>query len=230
MPRLERHDSVYILRFADADADEAGNAPDNVFSLDFLDELEACLAELEAAEGPAALVTIGAGKFYSNGLDVETAFGEGADTSGYIDRVHELFARFLELPMSTIAAINGHAFGAGAMLALCHDMRVMRTGRGYWCLPEAARTMPFPEGMNALVTTALPANTARLAMLTSHRFAAEEALTAGIVDAVAEESTLLDAALERATAASALDGANLRGIRSGIHAESLRALRTPQPR
>lgn len=68
MPQLEKIDDVYLLRFSQPDDPE--QAPDNVFSRDFLDELEGCLDELEAVSGPAALVTTGAGKFYSNGLDV----------------------------------------------------------------------------------------------------------------------------------------------------------------
>ncbi|WP_333618306.1 enoyl-CoA hydratase/isomerase family protein [Dietzia sp.] len=226
MPTLEQNESVYILRFSTPE--NVDEAPDNVFSPDFLDSIESCLDTLEAAEGPAALVTIGAGKFYSNGLDVEYGFRDAETLNPYIERVHRMFARFLELPMPTVAAINGHAFGAGAMLSLCHDMRIMRTGRGFWCLPEAARGMPFPPGMNALVTGSLPPQTARLAMLTSQRFGAEDALAAGIVDAVAEESALLDEATQRATAATLLDGKNLKGIRAGIHANTLAALALPQ--
>ena len=35
-------------------------------------------------------------------------------------------ARVLTFPTITVAAINGHAFGAGAQLSLAHDFRVMR--------------------------------------------------------------------------------------------------------
>jgi len=37
----------------------------------------------------------------------------------------------------------GHAFAAGALLALVHDCRVMRTGRGWFCLPEIKLKIPF---------------------------------------------------------------------------------------
>ena len=82
MPQLEKIDDVYLLRFSQPDDPE--QAPDNVFSRDFLDELEGCLDELEAASGPAALVTTGAGKFYSNGLDVEYAWGTEGALAPYI--------------------------------------------------------------------------------------------------------------------------------------------------
>ena len=47
MPQLEKIDDVYLLRFSQPDDPE--QAPDNVFSRDFLDSLEGCLDELEAA-------------------------------------------------------------------------------------------------------------------------------------------------------------------------------------
>ena len=49
--------------------------------------------------------------------------------------------------MATVAAVQGHAFGAGAMLATSHDFRVMRADRGFYCLPEVQLNMPFTVGM-----------------------------------------------------------------------------------
>ena len=98
-----------------------------------------------------ALVTVANGKFYSNGLDLQWLSANGEKAQWYVDRVHGLFARVLTLPVPTIAAINGHAFGAGAMLALAHDFRVMRTDRGFFCLPEVDIRIPFTPGMAALV-------------------------------------------------------------------------------
>jgi len=40
----------------------------------------------------------------------------------------------------------GHAFAAGALLSLAHDYRVMRTGRGWFCLPEIKLKMFFRGG------------------------------------------------------------------------------------
>lgn len=225
MPQLEKIDDVYLLRFSQPD--DPAQAPDNVFSLEFLDELEACIDELAAVTGPAALVTTGAGKFYSNGLDVEYAWGTEGALNPYIERVHEVFARVIELPMTTIAAINGHAFGAGAMLTLCHDVRLMRDDRGFWCLPEVARSMPFPPGMNALVKNTLPPQTSRLAMFTSHRFGAQDAQAAGIVDGISTEATLVDDCVQRAALATAVAGENIKGVRTTWFADTLTALRTP---
>ncbi len=48
-----------------------------------------------------------------------------------------VFRRILSVPVVTIAAITGHAFGTGMILAVLCDFLFMRSDRGYLCLPEA---------------------------------------------------------------------------------------------
>ena len=38
--------------------------------------------------------------------------------------------------MPSLCVINGHAYGGGFIMALCHDNRIMRSDRGKLCLPE----------------------------------------------------------------------------------------------
>jgi enoyl-CoA hydratase/carnithine racemase len=107
MPTLDRDDSVFVL---DLGSDENRLHPDWVASVN------AALDEVEKAEGPRALVTTATGKFYSNGLDLEWAAQHMDEFEPYIVSVQHLYARLLTLPMITVAAIQGHAFAAGAML------------------------------------------------------------------------------------------------------------------
>lgn len=225
MPTLSRHESVFVLRFSEPE--NPADAPDNAFSPDFLDSLDAALDEVEASEGPAALVTTGAGKFYSNGLDLSVVASDSAGLPAYVSRAQRVFARVLRLELPTVAAINGHAFGAGAMLALSHDHRVMRADRGFWNLPEAQLGMPFPPGMNALITTRLPHTVASTAMLTSKRYAADEAIAAGIAHEAAEADAVLDRAITVAAEMAPLRSANYAGIRTGLVAGALSHLDEP---
>ncbi|PAY23800.1 enoyl-CoA hydratase [Dietzia natronolimnaea] len=225
MPTLNRHDSVFVLRFAEPD--DPADAPDNAFSPEFLDSLDAALAEVEASEGPAALVTTGAGKFYSNGLDLSVVASDPAGLPAYVSRAQRLFARVLRLELPTVAAVNGHAFGAGAMLALSHDHRVMRADRGFWNLPEAQLGMPFPPGMNSLITTRLTPGVASTAMLTSRRYPAPDAIEAGIVHEAAEADAVLDRAVAVAAEMAPLRGANYAGIRAGLVDAALSHLDAP---
>lgn len=45
------------------------------------------------------------------------------------------FSPLASVPGATVAALNGHAFGAGAILAAAADYRAQRADRGYFCFP-----------------------------------------------------------------------------------------------
>lgn len=212
---LHRDGDVFVLTMTHED---------NRLSPGFLDAADAALATVEQAEGPRALVTVGTDRFFSNGLDLDHLQAHPQDLQPYLSRVHALFARVLSLPCATVAALNGHTFAAGAMLAICHDARVMRADRGYWCLPEVDLGMPFTPGMNALIPALIPARTAHEAMVTGRRYAADEARAAGIVDEVAAEADVLPRAVERAAALAGKAGPGIAGIRTHLHAPVIDAL------
>jgi enoyl-CoA hydratase/carnithine racemase len=212
---LRREGDVHVLRFDDGE---------NRFSPGLLDEFEKALDALTDAPAPRALVTTGTGKFYSNGLDLDW-LGQNADQWGpYVDRVHGLFARLLTLPMPTVAAVNGHAFAAGGMLALAHDYRVMRADRGYFCLPEVDLGLPFSPGMSALIQARLPKITAHEAMVTGRRYGGDDAVAAGIVHQTAPEAEVASAAIALAAPLTAKDGGTMAKIRTQMYAPVLEAL------
>lgn len=200
---------------------------ENRFSPTWLEEAEGLVARVTASTEPVALVTIGSGKFYSNGLDLEWVMAHPGDFFTYAARVQDLLATILTLPVPTIAALNGHAFGAGAMLALAHDFRIMRTDRGYFCLPEADIRIPFTEGMSALIQGKLTPQAAVASMTTGHRFGGEEAAAYGIVDGVAPLESLAAAAADRVRALAGKDRLTLGTIKSRMYADVVTALRTP---
>lgn len=190
MIELEQLGSVYVLHWHD---------DENRFNRTSVDALNAELDKVEAAEGPCALVTTGEGKFYSNGLDLDWLMSAGAEATGFLDDVHRLLGRILTFPAITVAAINGHAFAGGAMLATAHDFRVMRDDRGYWCLPEVDLGLPLTPSMNAVITAKLPRETAHEAIMTGQRYDAVEAQMAGIVNLTAPEDDVLADAVDLAT-------------------------------
>src|SRR3954449_6486703 len=148
---MDQRGAVAILRWDDGE---------NRMNLASMAEWHAALDQLEEVEGPLALVVTGAGKFFSNGLDLDR-FGVAPDEMApTVESVHLLFGRLLLFPAYTVAAINGHAFAAGAMVSACFDARVMRSDRGYWCLPEVDLGLPLSDGMVAAVTARLPADAA----------------------------------------------------------------------
>jgi enoyl-CoA hydratase/carnithine racemase len=216
MPTLDRQDDVYLL---DLGGDE------NRFHPDWLAEVGTLLDEIAKSDEPRALVTKATGKFWSNGLDLEWLFAHPDDYTEYSRNVHGLLARMLSLPVVTVAALQGHTFAAGAMLSLCHDLRVMRADRGFWCLPEADINIPFTPGMSALIQSRLTPQTAHEAMVTARRFGGREAYARQIVDQAAGESELLDAAVALAHANAGKAGPTLETIKTRMYAPVLAALR-----
>jgi enoyl-CoA hydratase/carnithine racemase len=216
---VERVGEVTVLRML---------AGENRFNPDTLGAIETALDELERSEQPGALVITGEGKFFSNGLDLEwmgSAPPGGAED--VLRRVHALFARLLVFPTATVAAINGHAFAAGAMLALACDARVMREDRGYVCLPEADIGLPFTPGMTALLKARLSAASAHEAMLTARRYTAPEALAAGIIDVAVPSGQVLETAVERAAALVGKPRATIAAIKRGLYGDAVAALEAP---
>ncbi|MCD2139676.1 MULTISPECIES: enoyl-CoA hydratase/isomerase family protein [Rhodococcus] len=220
MPYLERDGDVFVLHLGDRDAEVS----ENRFHPDRLAAIHSLLDEVEAHDGPAALVTAATGKFWSNGLDIDWVGANLPDLPGYLDSVHALYVRLLTFPAATVAAVQGHAFGAGAMLALVHDFRVMRGDRGYWCLPEVQLNMPFTVGMSALIRSRLPIQTAVEAITTGRRYGGEDAVAAGIAEQAVTGDVVLSTAVERAAALTATRGPNLSGIKRGLHAPLISAL------
>lgn len=194
---------------------------ENRFHPDLLDALHTVLDELESGEEPAALVVTGTGKFFSNGLDLDYMSSNPSEAEQVLARVHSLFGRVLGLGVPTVAALNGHVFAAGAMLALAFDHAVMREDRGYFCLPEADLGLVFTPGMNALITSRLSPPVAHEAMVTGRRYGGADALAAGIVAEVAPEDEVLDRAVARAAALAGKPRHGLTGIKRGLYGPAL---------
>jgi enoyl-CoA hydratase/carnithine racemase len=195
---------------------------ENRFSPEWLQRVHSTLDEVDDV-----LVTTGGGKFYSNGLDLEWLMANGDKASEYVAEVQELFARVLTLPVPTVAAVNGHAFGAGAMLAMAHDFRVMRSDRGYFCFPEADINIPFTPGMAALIQGKLTPSAAVASMTTGRRFGGPDAVAAGLVDEIAAEGEVVKVASERVRALAGKDRGTLGAIKATMFAPAVAALRTP---
>jgi enoyl-CoA hydratase/carnithine racemase len=189
MIELETRDAVKVLHLSEGE---------NRFNRSTIDGINAALDEVVASTGAVALVTVGEGKFFSNGLDLDWMGGDGGADSEFLADVHAMLLRVLRLDMVTVAAINGHAFAGGAMLAAAHDYRVMREDRGYWCLPEVDLGLPLTPVMFEVLDAHIPRATLADAALTGRRYSGPEALAAGIVTATASESEVLDRAVETA--------------------------------
>lgn len=200
---------------------------ENRFSPQWLTEVDDALRAVRDGNEPVALMITGRGKFFSNGLDLEWLQANAAEWPTYVARVHSLFSQVLTLPVPTVCAINGHCFAAGAMLSLACDYRVMRTERGFFCLPEVDINIPFSPGMSALIQSKLTPRHALDAMSTGRRYAAPAAREAGIVDAICDVEELADAAQGMVAPLAGKDRGTLGTIKSVMYADVVTALAQP---
>lgn len=141
-------------------------------------------ALLEAFAGvDAAAVVLGSTSrdSFCAGADISIADGERAAVS---DLLYELYGRMVALPAPIIAAIDGHAVGAGAQLAVASDLRVAGPGTrirfagpghglavGGWALPSLV-------GRGRAIDLCL----------SMRPVGADEALQIGLVDRVADDA------------------------------------------
>ena len=215
MIEIEQLGSVYVMHWHD---------DENRFNRKSVDAINAALDQVESVDGSCALVTTGEGKFYSNGLDLDWIMSAGDEGNGFLDEVHAIFGRILAFPGMTVAAINGHAFAAGAMFATAHDFRVMREDRGYWCLPEVDLGLPLTPAMAAVITAKLPRESAHEAIMTGQRYDAVEAQMAGIVNFTSPEDDVLADAIDLATEYADKSRAVIAAHKKLIYADALRVI------
>ena len=217
MIELRREGSVFVLTMDDGE---------NRFRPERVARWNALLDEVERAESPKALVTTGTGKFYSNGLDLDWMLGQASadERASYIPSVLALMARVLTFPAITVCAMNGHAFGAGGQIAMAHDYRVMRADRGFFCMPEIDMGAPLHPGMTAILQARLPHQTAHRVISEGHRYPAEEALAAKIVDVVAAEDEVVAQAVAIATPLAPKAKPAMTQLKAGMYPRALAAL------
>jgi enoyl-CoA hydratase len=166
---------------------ELVNPPLNLITHDLLEALSAALATLAAASpgDVRAVVVSGRGeRAFSAGSHV----GEFEGQTGPRGRERLAFEagvsrRLADLPMPTIAAIDGHALGGGLELALCCDLRIA-SEHSKLGLPEVhLAVIPGAGGTQRLPRVVGPAR-AREMILTGRVITAAEAARIGLVHEV----------------------------------------------
>lgn len=174
---------------------------ENRFNPTFLQALLDTLDQIEnTTEARTLIVTSGHAKIFSNGIDLDWLApviqkNDLTRSKGFFYQLNSLFRRLVTYPLVTIAAISGHAFAGGAILTCAFDFRLMRSDRGFFCLPEVDLGIPFLPGMNALLKKAIPLPKLIDLEFTGRRLTAEECLAYQIVLNACPEAQLLPEAL-----------------------------------
>ena len=169
----------------------------NALNAAVLDDLGVAVAAAEKDSGLRCIVLTGAGeKAFIAGADI----GELAKLSPLEGREHArrgqaLFDRVANLPVPTIAAINGFAYGGGLELAMACSLRVAaETAR--MGLPETSLgILPGYGGTQRLARLVGPARAMELVLTAEKGLAAPEAERIGLVNRVFPAGEALSGAL-----------------------------------
>jgi enoyl-CoA hydratase len=181
------------------------------------------VSEAAAAEACRALVVTGDGPAFCAGIDVKVVPRYDAGTRrDMVREVNRAIGRLYGLPKPTVAAVNGHALGAGLVLVLACDFRLGTDGSYQLGLPEITAGIPFPAAPMLVVRSELPQNVARSLTLTGVSFGPRDGPAAAFLDEVVPPDRLLEAAIARARSASELRA--FATVKRQLKAEALRRI------
>jgi len=163
--------------------------PLNLLEPGLIAALRSTFTTLAADPAVRVAVVTGAGRAFTGGMDVHVLRDlDAAGATALITALHDAIDAVHRAPFPVIAAINGHALGAGFELALACDLRVA----------VAEATLGLPEvrvGVPSVIQAALlpplvgPGRAAEL-LLTGATIGAREALGWGLVNRVVEREGL----------------------------------------
>jgi len=163
--------------------------------LDVLDTIE------KQSEALTLVVKSGHSHIWTNGFDIDWILaslekGNKAEVRQFLVMDLTLRKRLLTYPLITIAALNGHVFGGGAVLSCCFDFRFMRSDRGFFCIPVIDRGFPILPGTRALLTSMLPVHIYQELILTGRRLTGEECAAAHVAAAAYDNDALMDRVMD----------------------------------
>jgi methylglutaconyl-CoA hydratase len=213
-PFVEVMDTDAQSPFVRVDADARGVAtitidrPGRRNAFDVIASLREAFETMAAADGVRVLFLTGSAGTFSDGADVDWMRGAAdrteVDNREDAMRMGSMLRHLHELPMLTVALVEGAAFGGGAGLVAACDMAVAtRTARFAF---SEVRLGLVAATISPYVVAAIGSRRARGLFASGQVFDADRALAIGLVDEVVEDAAGLMAARD-AIAADALLGA-----------------------
>jgi len=150
---LEKDENIAVIKM---------NNGKNTQDLNFAQNLHKIVDEVGQDDSAHALVITSTDeKNWSQGFDLDwmgqqREEGSAQNITEMMLQLDQVYTKIMLLPCPVIAAINGHAFGAGAFLATACDYRFMNAHRGFFCFPEIDLNMDFLPGVFRMMVHKLP--------------------------------------------------------------------------
>lgn len=157
----------------------------NALSFAELDRLESALDEVARSQSRALVIT-GAGRAFCAGADVDELRGRSAlEARRDMRRGQAIMLRLENLPLPSVAAVNGWALGGGLELALACTFRIASRRAKLGC-PEIKLGLIPGYGATQRLPRLVGPGRARVMILTGEPVDADRAEAIGLVDRVVE--------------------------------------------
>ncbi len=154
----------------------------NAVSAPLYASMDEALAKIEADAAIRAVVITGSGRAFCVGADLK-AHGEGQmevdARRAYVELAQGICRRLQKLPKPTVAAVNGHAIGAGLEIALSCDFIIVAE-EAKLALPELSLGTFVGGGVTYTLAQRVGLARARELIILGERFSGNEAVDMGI--------------------------------------------------
>lgn len=178
----------------------------NALQISMIKEITAAFNQLKDDENTRAVVLVGKGNFFSAGLDViEIEAYNEAESVEFWNAFASMIGTLLAFPKPLVAAINGHSPAGGAILALTADFRYMAEGKFRIGLNEVPVGIAVPEPIYEMYARVVGHKNAYQFLLEGKLSLPEEALAAGLVDAVLPQEEVYNTAVNKAVQLARLE-------------------------
>ncbi|HWC34622.1 MAG TPA: enoyl-CoA hydratase/isomerase family protein [Mycobacteriales bacterium] len=157
----------------------------NAIGFKTVDELHLALGEIEASDAALVVIRGGGDRAFVSGGDLKelSAVRTHSEAADMARGVRTVLDRLAALPIPVIAALNGHALGGGAEVAVAADIRVAADDARIGFTQVTLGIMPAWGGVERL-TGLVGRSRAMLAIMTGTQYDAAEAQRIGLVDIV----------------------------------------------
>ncbi len=177
------------------------NRPDRLNALTFeaYADMRDLLAQLPHRGDARVLVITGRGRGFCSGGDVEEIIGElvkreAADLREFTRMTGAVVKGLRELPMPVIAAVNGVAAGAGSVIALAADFRLLARSASFAFLFTRVGLSGADMGSAYLLPRIVGLGRATELLMLGERIGAERAHEIGLANEVVADEELGDRA------------------------------------
>lgn len=167
----------------------------NALTESMMDDLLNLCRKVEHADDAHVVILTGAGKAFCAGGDIDAWAARSADGFGrhWLRDGHQALDALTRLRQPVIAVLNGHVLGGGLELAACADYRIAESHIRIGQPEPALGIIPGWSGTQRTVRRFGSQLVRRMAMF-GEEFSAQDALTVGLVDQIADKGQGAEAA------------------------------------